>query len=66
MIPDLTELRKQIDETDEKVLRLIKKRFDIALQMAQIKKSEGIRLYQPERDSVSFREKKSCHRTWCF
>lgn len=53
---NLEELRKQIDEIDAKILELINKRAELALEIGKIKLKEKEKYYVPER------EKEICRR----
>jgi 3-dehydroquinate dehydratase-2 len=47
---DLQTYRKQIDKIDEELLRLFKKRMDVALNIAAYKKERGIPVFDPKRE----------------
>lgn len=47
----LDELRQQIDEIDEQLVRLINARAHCALRIGEIKKRMGLPIYQPEREA---------------
>lgn len=53
----LSELRKQIDEIDQQVLRLINQRANCALEVAKTKMAEGEQgtFYRPDRESLVLR-----------
>ncbi len=53
---NLINLRKEIDEIDRDLLDLIVKRFECAIQIAIIKDSEGIALYDPDREAAILRQ----------
>ena len=44
-------LRKRIDELDEQLVRLLSARAACALEVGRVKKSAGIQVYQPSRES---------------
>lgn len=47
---NLDTLRKKIDDIDEKILRLINKRGEIALKVSDLKKQNSLRIYDPARE----------------
>ena len=47
---DLTELRKKIDEIDDELIELFKRRMDIVADIACYKKENGLAIYDPERE----------------
>jgi chorismate mutase len=47
----LDELRKQIDEIDEELVRLLSARAECALTIGHEKKVAGLELYQPSREA---------------
>ncbi|MGR9100282.1 MAG: prephenate dehydratase [Gammaproteobacteria bacterium] len=53
----LTELREQIDEIDQEILRLINRRAEIALEVAKTKKAGGEDdcFYRPDREALVLR-----------
>src|SRR5579862_4033261 len=51
----LHEIRKQIDEIDEKVLQLLNQRADLVHEVGLIKKKEGSAIYAPEREEQLLR-----------
>jgi chorismate mutase len=53
---NLDTLRKKIDKIDEKILLLLKKRFDIVKEITKIKKLKGLKIYQPEREKEIFKK----------
>jgi len=46
----LDELRADIDRVDEVLVRLLNERARVACEIGQVKKEQGIELYQPERE----------------
>jgi len=46
----LDELRDDIDRVDEVLVRLLNERARVACEIGQVKKEQGIELYQPERE----------------
>ena len=47
----IAEIRQQIDEIDEKIVPLIKRRMNVSRQVAQLKLEEGMPVYDPIRES---------------
>lgn len=47
----LDELRRQIDEIDEELVRLLSARAECALTIGHEKKAAGLELYQPSREA---------------
>jgi chorismate mutase len=47
----LDELRRRIDEIDEQLVRLLNARASCALEIGREKKSAGLELYQPTRET---------------
>ncbi|MBI4398979.1 MAG: prephenate dehydratase [Candidatus Omnitrophica bacterium] len=47
----LEELRSKIDQLDEKIIRLLNDRTDIALKIGELKKQKGSAIYAPDRES---------------
>ena len=47
---DITELRGQIDEIDDQLVKLFCQRMDIAAQIAAYKKENGLPIYVPARE----------------
>ena len=47
----LEELRKKIDQLDEKIIQLLNDRTDVALKIGEIKKENGADVYAPDRES---------------
>ncbi len=46
----LDDLRNDIDRVDEVLVRLLNERARVACEIGQIKKAQGIEVYQPERE----------------
>ena len=46
---DLTELRGQIDEIDDEIIKLFCRRMDIAAQVADYKKANNLPIFMPAR-----------------
>lgn len=49
-MPTLDKLRDDIDRVDEVLVRLLNERARVACEIGRIKKTEGIEVYQPERE----------------
>ena len=47
----LDELRKQIDQLDEALVRLLSARAACALEIGRVKKAAGLEIYQPSREA---------------
>jgi chorismate mutase len=52
----LKTLRERIDKIDEKILLLLKERFNAAKEIAKIKKLKGMKIYQPKREREILRK----------
>lgn len=48
----LDNIRKDIDKIDSELVRLLKKRMNCSLQVAEIKESEGLPIFHPEREQA--------------
>ena len=48
----LEELRKRIDEVDSQLVELLNKRVNIALEIAELKKRNDLRIFSPEREDL--------------
>lgn len=51
----LSDLRKQIDQIDEKLIVLLNERADLVHEVGVIKKKEGVAIYAPEREEQLLR-----------
>ena len=47
---DLTELRGQIDEIDDEIIKLFCRRMDVAAQVADYKKANNLPIFMPARE----------------
>jgi len=47
---DLNNLRNEIDEIDEKIVRLLLERFDAVRNVAEYKKIHGLEIFQKDRE----------------
>jgi chorismate mutase len=46
----LDDFRKDIDRVDEVIVRLLNERARVACEIGQLKKAEGVPVYQPDRE----------------
>ena len=46
----LDELRQDIDRIDEVLVRLLNERARVACEVGQVKKEQGVEVYQPDRE----------------
>jgi chorismate mutase/prephenate dehydratase len=51
---DLLEIREEIDGIDSKLLDLLNRRMELAIEVGRIKTSKGIPLFHPEREQTIF------------
>ncbi len=51
---DLDNIRKEIDSIDDKLIKLLSKRMDCSLKVAEIKRAEGMPVYHPGREQSIF------------
>ncbi|MBS7637138.1 chorismate mutase [Candidatus Bathyarchaeota archaeon] len=56
MSKNIDMLRKKIDEIDEKILLLLKKRIEIAKKIGEEKRKQGIPLRDSERENEKYRQ----------
>ena len=49
MFVDLQESRKQIDEIDKELMRLLSKRMEISREIGELKREKGMVVFQPYR-----------------
>jgi chorismate mutase len=47
----IDQLRRRIDELDERLVELLNERATCALRIGEIKQALGVEIYQPERES---------------
>ncbi len=52
----LEELRRRIDQLDEKIIALLNERMQIALETGKLKSADGREIYAPERESEIYRK----------
>ncbi|WP_261663256.1 bifunctional chorismate mutase/prephenate dehydrogenase [Deinococcus sp. Marseille-Q6407] len=50
--PELDALREQIDAGDRELLRLLQRRIDLARQVGDVKRAQGLPIYVPEREAA--------------
>jgi chorismate mutase/prephenate dehydratase len=53
---DLSQIRKKIDELDERIIRLLNERTDLAREVGKMKMEAGKEIYAPERESEIYRK----------
>lgn len=53
---DLTEIRKEIDDIDRKLLELFEYRMKLSLNVAEYKKKEDLPVYDPEREKEKLKK----------
>ncbi len=51
---EIRELRKKIDEIDEKIVRNLNERAKIVAEIRQLKNKEGFPIYDPKREEEIF------------
>jgi chorismate mutase len=56
---ELDDLRKRIDLLDESLVRLLNARAACALEIGRVKRTMGVPIYQPERESEVLRNVQS-------
>jgi len=49
-MPNLEELRRDIDRVDEVLVRLLNERARCACEIGRLKKSQNVEIYQPDRE----------------
>lgn len=52
---DIYEIRERIDYLDDELLRIFNERSALAVKIGEIKKREGLRIYDPSREEDIFR-----------
>jgi chorismate mutase len=50
IVPELEQLREQIDEVDRRILELVAERVRIVLRVGDIKRELDLAVYDPERE----------------
>ncbi len=56
---DIHEIREEIDRLDDELLRIFNERSALAVKIGEIKKREGLRIYDPSREQKIFRRIKA-------
>ncbi|MCS6990121.1 MAG: chorismate mutase [Chloroherpetonaceae bacterium] len=46
----LTDLRRQVDETDDAIVALLSKRFELSAQIAEVKTAVALPIHCPDRE----------------
>ncbi len=59
---DLARIRRNIDEVDEVLLKLLNQRAKWALEIGEVKRSADIAIYQPGREAQVIRHVRECNR----
>lgn len=49
-LPGLSDLRDAIDTVDAQMLDLMRQRLELVLKVGELKSTEGVRVYDPERE----------------
>lgn len=49
-LPELTELRRAIDEVDQRILELVAERVRLVLAVGELKRMRELPVYDPERE----------------
>jgi len=52
----LDEIRKKIDQLDERIISLLNERMDLALEIGKLKREKDSEVYQPHRESEIYRK----------
>jgi len=50
MVPDLSQQRAAIDSIDNEILELLQKRLALVLEVGEIKRAHGMKVYDPDRE----------------
>lgn len=58
MSAELLQLRKQIDEIDKSLLRLLAKRMHLVTEVGEVKSQQGLPIYAPEREASMLEERR--------
>lgn len=56
MSEKITELRRKIDEIDDKILLLLKERTEVSKKIGEEKRRHGIPLRDPERENEKYKQ----------
>ncbi len=55
---EINELRKEIDDVDNQILKLLEKRFQVCGEIGKYKKEQGLQIEDLEREKQIIEEKK--------
>ena len=66
---ELTQIRQEIDEIDDKLVKLFEQRMKCAAEVAENKRGTGKAIYDPEREKekiavLTGKEKRSLRKKW--
>ena len=50
VLPELDDLRDAIDDIDGRILDLLRQRIELVLQVGEVKRKNGVQVYDPERE----------------
>ena len=56
----IDDLRRRIDELDERIVALLNERAACALEIGKLKHALGVEVYQPEREAEVLRHARAC------
>jgi len=62
MEKEITDWRLKIDEIDEKLIELLNRRAEYAIQIGKIKRAKGFPVYNPERENKIYAHVKGRNR----
>jgi chorismate mutase-like protein len=58
----IDELRQRIDHLDERLVELLNERATCALEIGEVKRAQGVEVYQPDREADVLRHVQACGR----
>jgi chorismate mutase len=58
----IDELRQKIDQLDERLVELLNERATCALEIGDVKRAQGLEVYQPDREADVLRHVQACGR----
>ena len=58
----IDELRQRIDHLDERLVELLNERATCALEIGEVKRAQGLEVYQPDREADVLRHVQACGR----
>ncbi|WP_305040981.1 chorismate mutase [Geoalkalibacter sp.] len=58
---DISDIRKQIDDLDDRLLKIFNQRAQLALEIGHHKKKHGLPVYDPEREKKIFERMKAAN-----